>query len=256
MSPSEHHHHIHHATQGQAHDYVQANRDFFNSSDSAELDEHPVFVEFANTVGKSLREVYPFDPSSTTALDFACGSGLSTRSYAPYVKSVLGVDISQKMLDRYIKQAHDNGLADKMSCVCTELKSEVSELDGVKFDVITCVMAYHHFSSAKEITSMLVRFLKPDGMLLVVDIEAPTPTLSSSSSTSESHARPPTAIRGLENLDYVAHQHGFRVEEMKEFFEGAGLVSFDMKHLTHVNFEGRFDVDAFLAKGVKPSKES
>ncbi|KAJ3731583.1 S-adenosyl-L-methionine-dependent methyltransferase [Lentinula guzmanii] len=255
MSPPEHHHHIHHATQGQAHDYVQANRDFFNSSDYAELDEHPVFVEFSNTIGKSLCEVYPFDPSSTTALDFACGSGLSTRSYAPYVKSVLGVDISQKMLDRYTKQAHDNGLADKMSCVCTELKGEVNELDGVKFDVITCVMAYHHFSSAKEITSMLVRFLKPDGMLLVVDIEAPTPTLSSSS-TSESHARPPTTIHGLENLDYVAHQHGFKVEEMKEFFEGAGLVSFDMKHLTHVNFEGRFDVDVFLAKGVKPSKES
>ena len=102
-----------------------------------------------------------------------------------------------------------------------------------------CSMAYHHFESIKDITSMLVKFLKSNGMLLIVDIEAPS-----------SHTR---ATQEMEKLDHVAHHHGFAVDEIKKTFEGAGLVSFDMKHLTHVKFPGGFEVDTFLAKGVKPA---
>ncbi|KAF9059696.1 S-adenosyl-L-methionine-dependent methyltransferase [Rhodocollybia butyracea] len=216
------HQHHHHSPHGHSHDYVEANRAHFDASDYAiKNDDHPSFVEFSKNVGAAIREAYPFDPDSTTALDFACGTGLTTRSYAPYVKSVLGVDISQKMLDQFTKQAEEKGLADKMTCVCTELKGAKGELDGLKFDIITCSMAYHHFDSIKDITSMLFNFLKPNGMLL--------------------------------NLDYIAHKHGFGVEEMKMVFEGAGFVSFDMKHVTHASLVGGFDIDAFLAKGVKPA---
>lgn len=183
--------------------------------------------------------------------------GLTTRSYTPYVKSVLGVDINQKMLDQYMKQARNKGFADKMSCVCIELKGADHELDGTTFDVITvislyilggktlvtddlqCSMAYHHLESIEDITAMLVKFRKPNGMLFVVDIEAPPD--------------PTVATREMERL-YVPHYHGFRVEEMKTIFEGAGLVSFDMKHITHVKFAGMFEVDVFLAKGVKPAE--
>ncbi|KAF9045631.1 S-adenosyl-L-methionine-dependent methyltransferase [Rhodocollybia butyracea] len=236
------HQHHHHSPHGHSHDYVEANRAHFDASDYAiKNDDDPSFLEFAKNVGAAIREAYPFDPNSTTALDFACGTGLTTRSYAPYVKSVLGVDISQKMLDQFMKQAEEKGLADKMTCVCTELKGAEGELDGLKFDIITCSMAYHHFDSIKDITSMLFNFLKPNGMLLVIDIEAP-----------EVEAENPT-FEKMQNLDYIAHKHGFSVEEMKMVFEGAGLVSFDMKHVTHASLVGGFEVDAFLAKGVKPA---
>lgn len=101
-------------------------------------------------------------------------------------------------------------------------------------------MAYHHFESVKDTTAMLVKLLKPNGTLFVIDIEAPP--------------APTAATQEMEKLDYVAHHHGFRVEEMKMTFEGAGLVSFDMKHVTHAKFAGGFEVDAFIAKGVKPAE--
>ncbi|KAJ3771507.1 S-adenosyl-L-methionine-dependent methyltransferase [Lentinula raphanica] len=259
MSSFEHHHHGHHGrndAEDQNRDYVEANRAHSDSSNLVELlDEHPVFVEFADTVGKAMREIFPFDPNNTIALDFACGTGLSARSYAPYVKSVLGVDISQKSLDIYNKQALAKGFADKMTCVCIELKGNEGELDGVKFDVVTCVMAYHHFASAKDTTVMLAKLLKPGGMLLIVDIEAP--------SAHDPHAEPAAVIDGMQGLNHVANKHGYTTEDIQEIFEGAGLVSFDMKHLAHIELKDSsfgadtfmakgFDVDTFMAQGVKP----
>ncbi|KAE9394884.1 S-adenosyl-L-methionine-dependent methyltransferase [Gymnopus androsaceus JB14] len=234
MSHSHHHH-------APGKDYVEANKAHFNATDNAsKYDDDPLFVEFASTVGAAMREAYQFDPSSTTVLDFACGTGITTRSYTSYVKSVLGVDVSEKMLDQYMKQAEAKGFADKMSCVCIELKGAEGELDKAQFDVITCSMAYHHFESIKDITTMLVKFLKPNGMLLVVDIEAPS--------------NDTRATQEMEKRDDVAHHHGFGVDEIKRTFEGAGLVSFDMKHVAHFKFAaGGWEVDTFLAKGVKPA---
>ncbi|KAF9063703.1 S-adenosyl-L-methionine-dependent methyltransferase [Rhodocollybia butyracea] len=237
------HQHHHHSPHDHGHDSnVEANRTHFDES-AAKYEDDPVFIEFAEKVGIAIREVYPFDPNSTTALDFACGTGLTTRSYAPYVKSVLGVDISQKMLDKFMKQAEEKGFADKVTCVCTELKGAEGELDGLKFDIITCSMAYHHFHSIKDITTILCNYLKPNGMLLVIDIEAPEVEAGSENPIFEK----------MKDHDSVAHKHGFGVEEMKTVFEGAGLVSFDMKHVTHASLVGKFDFDAFLAKGVKPA---
>ncbi|KAJ4471408.1 hypothetical protein J3R30DRAFT_3709830 [Lentinula aciculospora] len=213
-------HHSHHTYDhahdaAHDHDHVEANKKYFNNSDfSLQVNEHAVFLEFANTVSAAIREVFPFDPSSPTALDFACGTGLSTRAYAPF--------------------AHAKGLADKMSGVCSELKGAEGELYGAQFDV--CIMAYQHFASAKDITSIITRFLKPGGMLLVVDIEV-IATIDSR----------PLVIEGLQNLDYIPHKRGFQVEE--------GLVSLNMERLTHVTLGGRFDVDTLLARGVRPSEK-
>ncbi|KIK59067.1 hypothetical protein GYMLUDRAFT_227463 [Collybiopsis luxurians FD-317 M1] len=242
MSDQQHHHHPH----GQGHDYVEANKAYFNASGyAASYDDHPSYVEFAKAVGAAIRDAYPFDPETTTALDFACGTGLTTRSYVPYVKSVLGVDISQRMLDQYTKQAIEKGFADKMSCICTELKGAEGELDGAQFDVITCSMAYHHFGSTQDITNMLAKFLRPGGVLIIIDIEAPSEQTK--------------ALKEMENLEYVAHKRGFETEDMRKLFEGAGLVAFDMKHVTHaklvtVGGTGDLEIDAFLAKGAKPAE--
>lgn len=54
-----------------------------------------------------------------------------------YVKSVVGVDISQASVDLYNAQAANQGLEpEEMRAVCTELKGEPGELSGIKFDVI------------------------------------------------------------------------------------------------------------------------
>lgn len=53
------------------------------------------------------------------------------------MKSVVGVDISQASVDRFNAQAANQGLEpDEMRAVCTELRGELGELDGLKFDIV------------------------------------------------------------------------------------------------------------------------
>lgn len=63
-------------------------------------------------------------------------AGLVSQALRPYVKHILGVDISQGSVDVYNKYAADNGLASEMHAVCAELKGAPGELDGAQFDVI------------------------------------------------------------------------------------------------------------------------
>ena len=53
----------------------------------------------------------------------------------PYAKSILGVDISQGMVDLYNETGQKEGF-DGMKAVRTDLKGEEGELNGQKFNVI------------------------------------------------------------------------------------------------------------------------
>lgn len=64
-------------------------------------------------------------------------SGLISRELAPYAKTIVGVDITQALVDNYNHRVENQGIApDEMRAVCAELKGEEGELDGLKFDVI------------------------------------------------------------------------------------------------------------------------
>lgn len=64
--------------------------------------------------------------------------GLISKELAPYAKSIVGVDISQGVVDRYNLSVSNQGIPpEEMRAVCAELKGGDEELDGLKFDVIT-----------------------------------------------------------------------------------------------------------------------
>ncbi len=119
-------------------------------------------------------------------------AGLISQGLAPYCKTILGVDISQGLVDYFNKRVGDQGIpSEEMRAVCVELKGEEGELGGMKFDVIVvsrsslfywqkrtcedvplnqCAQAYHHLPSIEDTTKILVHFLKPGGTLMVVDL--------------------------------------------------------------------------------------
>jgi hypothetical protein len=69
-----------------------------------------------------------------------------SRELAPHVKSIVGVDISQGMVDQYNKRASDLGvLPERMTAICAELKGDGGELEGRKFDVI--VVSWINFTT-------------------------------------------------------------------------------------------------------------
>ncbi|PCH38562.1 S-adenosyl-L-methionine-dependent methyltransferase [Wolfiporia cocos MD-104 SS10] len=178
-----------------------------------------------------------FQEDATDMMEYACGTGLVSRELCAYVRSIVGIDISEGMVEQFNLRARNQGLdRDEMQAFCVELKGNEEELDGRKFDLIVCSLSYHHFSSIEDITRILAFFLKPGGSLLVADIMK---------STIEGDIFPG-------NTDVVAHQRGFSEEEMRGVFEEAGLADVTYMLATSGTSHGK-PVDLFLACGVKPT---
>ncbi|EGN96300.1 hypothetical protein SERLA73DRAFT_141641 [Serpula lacrymans var. lacrymans S7.3] len=140
------------------------------------------------------------------------------------------------MVDQYNQSVANQGLApEEMKAVCVELKGEEGELDGAKFDVIVCASAYHHFSSIADVTRTLAYFLKPGGSLLVADL-----------------------MKGVEGGEIVTpevhhmvpHRGGFGEADIREVFDGAGLVNFTYGKAAEGTHLGR-KIELFIAKGDK-----
>ena len=83
-----------------------------------------------------------FEPFSNKVSNIFPGElGHLSRELAPYAKSIVGVDISQGMVDQYNKRVSDQGIPpEEMKAVRAHLKGIEGELDNAKFDVvIVCV---------------------------------------------------------------------------------------------------------------------
>ncbi|CCM04533.1 uncharacterized protein FIBRA_06714 [Fibroporia radiculosa] len=227
--------HFHEHEHEHAHAFSAANKEHFDKT-AHEFDERPHAQALARSLAAAMRTRYPdlFIEDTTAMMEYACGTGLTSRELCPYVKSVVGVDISSGMVEQFNLKASNQGLApEEMKALCIELKGSDDELDGQKFDVIVCTLSYHHFPSVKEVTRVLAFFLKPGGSLLVSDVQKGS--LKEDIFADHPHI--------------VAHQRGFDEGEMRSVFEGAGLTSFEFSVVCSGKLHGR-PVDFFLARGL------
>jgi len=234
MSHSHSHDQVEHSHSNGYDSLAEANKAYFNKE--ASNYDGPLKIDFADRMAPRILSLYPFDENSTTLLDYACGTGLVSQRLAASTKSIVGVDISQGMIDQYNLRISNQGIEpQEMQAFCIELKGVDGELNDRKFDVAICTMAYHHFADINEVTRILAHFLVPGGKLIVVDI-----------------ADQKGALLSEEFKDIVPHHDGISVEAMRAAFEEAGLVEFSMKNVDKgKNLQGG-DVVFFLATGVKP----
>ncbi|PBK90792.1 S-adenosyl-L-methionine-dependent methyltransferase [Armillaria gallica] len=225
------------------HDFVTANINHFDKA-SDTYDSYPALQDLTKKQAAFiLSDGWSFSAESTTVLSFACGAGLIEKDLVAHCKYIQGVDISPGMVDKYNKTAETLGVSSKMSAIACELKGVSEEVEGRKFDVVLCTMAYHHFESPEEITRILTYFLKPGGALLVTGRFIPD------------------AASQVEDIpeqykSIVPHKAGFSEEDMRKLFEGAGLGAFSLNVVPgatmHGFFPGATHPKLFLAKGIKP----
>lgn len=145
-------------------DILNANRTHFDNLAHAGTYANSFVKQVIDDIGAALLEAYPFSEESTTVMDFACGKhgrgagikallasphshippsvdpigpGLVSQLLAPHAKKIVGIDISQGMVDAYNTSVHNQGIDPaEMNAVCVDLKGQDSELDGLKFDVV------------------------------------------------------------------------------------------------------------------------
>ncbi|KAF5317945.1 hypothetical protein D9619_012239 [Psilocybe cf. subviscida] len=271
------HQHTHQHAHQHEDKVVAANKEHYNKHEENIPD--PRWVELASMATALMRKQYEFKEEETALLDFACHIGLTSRAIAPYTKLVVGVDISQTSVDLYNEAVKNQGIEpSEMRAVCTELKGVEGELDGLKFDVITCGMAYHHFSDIDAITRTLAFFLKPGGVLFVTD-RTDVKAVKADEKTSDEggHAHAHAHAHGHDHSHGNGHGHdhghghgddqgewpekykaivphtgGFSKEHMQACFEGAGLSLEEFTPITKITMLGQ-EATIFLAKAVKPS---
>ena len=97
-------------------------------------------------------------------------TGLVSEGLVPYAHKIIGVDISQAMVDIYNQKAMNNDVSEKMhASVADILASEIPE-EFQNVDVVVCSMAYHHIQDINHTSKTLASLLKKGGHLLVVDL--------------------------------------------------------------------------------------
>ncbi|TFK31975.1 S-adenosyl-L-methionine-dependent methyltransferase [Crucibulum laeve] len=223
------------------HNYIRANEEHYDRI-ASQYNDVPIAIDRSERTVKSLLELYVFDKANITLLDVASGTGLISKMLFPYVRSILGVDISQNMVDEYNKLGDTEGFPkEAFHAIRADLTADDNELarSGKKFDVVICCSAIYHFPSLEEITRILASFLKLGGALFVVAGKPVEPEV--------------VASIFPHNVNHIlAHSGGLSEERMKCLFEGAGLIGFIYKDLPAA--QKVCDLEFFVAEGVKPSE--
>jgi len=215
------------------HGFLQANKQHFDGV-ACRYDQSKNAETMARKSVHAILNAYPFQEHEAVVMDYACGTGLISRELAPYARSILGVDISQGMVDQYNLRVFNQGIPpEEMRAVCAELEGKDGELRGQNFDVIVCASAFHHMESIEQATKILVHFLRPGGYLIVVDLEKTDADV-------HQHDR-----------HIVPHPGGIGKADIQQAFQQGGLDSFTYSPAFDAKLRG-IPVTLFIARGIKP----
>ncbi|KAJ4369136.1 hypothetical protein N0V83_006220 [Neocucurbitaria cava] len=167
---------------------AEANRVYFNSiSDS--YDSKPWFAKVNQQVTDALRSDLNWvgiplantgsssDANEVRFLDYACGTGLMTRVYGPYVTKIQGLDISTGMVSTYNERARAANVPEStVKAVVGDLfdksnpsPSKLSGPEWHNFDLAAVGFGFHHFEDVVHSARQLKERLRPGGVLAIND---------------------------------------------------------------------------------------
>ena len=104
-------------------------------------------------------------------LDIGTGTGHTALAFAPHVREVIGLDLTEEMLREARKLAQKRNI-DNVTFQSADVHRLPRELDE-SFDLVTCRRAAHHFSDIERALAEMSRTLRPGGMLLIDDRSVP-----------------------------------------------------------------------------------
>jgi ubiquinone/menaquinone biosynthesis C-methylase UbiE len=103
-------------------------------------------------------------------LDVATGGGHTANAFAPLVKKVTAVDLTQEMLNAADKFVKGNG---NQNVYFVKGDAEKLPFSDGSFDVVTCRIAPHHFPNINVFIKEVFRVLKQGGQFLLDDNVVP-----------------------------------------------------------------------------------
>jgi ubiquinone/menaquinone biosynthesis C-methylase UbiE len=145
--------------------------------------EHVVQESFRKQVEKfgQARSVYahgreavswagPLD-ESMIALEVACGAAHAAESLAPFVHQVVGMDLTQELIDLGAERLRKSGIS---NVLLQRGNAEALPFVAGSFDIVVCRGGAHHFADASTAVMEMERVAKPGGRIVLIDLVAPS----------------------------------------------------------------------------------
>ncbi|OPY33088.1 MAG: hypothetical protein A4E32_00760 [Methanomassiliicoccales archaeon PtaU1.Bin124] len=104
------------------------------------------------------------------ALDVGTGTGHTAMALAPFLEKVIGLDITEEMLQEGRKVSKEKGLLNVEFRIGDAM--ELPFPDG-SFDIVTCRRAAHHFTDIGKAIREMARVLRTGGRLVIDDRSVP-----------------------------------------------------------------------------------
>ncbi|KAL8278491.1 hypothetical protein RQP46_009181 [Phenoliferia psychrophenolica] len=248
----DHHHHHGAEPSGSAeapHDFVAANKSHHNEAGHSHGHASSALNQWlGKRIAEAIMDAVDFDEDTTTVLDFACGAGLVAQNLAPFASRIVGVDLSERMVEQFNLAVANQGIdpSEMMAVQKDVLLDEDAELDGELFDVVVCAQAYHHIPDIDATTLALSRRVKPGGHLVVVDLD-------STSGFAELKARTPKAMADKISK-VVAHKSGFTEQELQACFEKSDRLETMLSEMQAIKGVGNW-ADGMVGGAERPDVE-
>jgi ubiquinone/menaquinone biosynthesis C-methylase UbiE len=146
------------------------------------------------------------------ALDVATGTGNTAFALAPYVRRVVGVDVTRAMLEQATRIATERNIANADWVI-----GDATDLPFAdeSFDLYVVRAAPHHFHDVDAFLAEALRVLKPDRSGVFVDCAPPLPAREVLHEVEV--RRDPSHVRSLTVEEWVSSLEaaGFEVESAK-----------------------------------------
>jgi ubiquinone/menaquinone biosynthesis C-methylase UbiE len=208
-----------------------ANEGDFQGEKADAYDKHPRLQSFSTLIYTKLQAMPCWAPAGSRLLDYGCGTCNHAIPMAKDGAEVLGMDVSERMVELSREKVEKEGLHHKIKLV--HLQGDAAKLlenEGL-FDAATLVFVLHHaYKHVDTILSMLHKVLKQGGHVFVLELASTEQSKQTrenvvrlrhekSQDSSGGHDHPHHCHDWLpaDELDARAKQHGFTIEGTEPF---------------------------------------
>lgn len=168
-------------------------------------------------------------------LDLASGPGFVAMAFAPHCARVVGIDATDRFVQRARAEAWRRGLTNVSFVVGN---AERMAFPAESFDIAVCRFAFHHFPRPAEVVAEIGRVTRPRATVVILDMLA-----SEDPAQAEYHNR-------LERLCDPSHARALPASEFEQIFAGQrfGVVYKQTRKTT-------FNMEEWITHGA-PSREN
>jgi len=154
---------------------------------------------------------------SERMLDVATGPGHTALAFAPFVRQVVGIDLTPQMLDLASKIAMEKGIGNAQF-----ERADVAQLPfhDQSFDLVTCRRAAHHFLDPEGALREMRRVLRTGGRLFIEDRSVPEDDYVDKT------------MNHLNVLHDPSHVREYRLGEWRAMLDSSGLRTVSESFLT------------------------